>query len=148
MELNEGIRVRGDLTLILERPDGTKKVTQNKNMILNGGFDFICDAIGNPSRGNPISHIALGTSTTAADPAQTGLLTEIARLSGTYSHTTNTKYFTLTAAFPAGVATGNITEACVVNAGSGGTKLNRLTFTAVDKQPDDTLMAIFTFTLA
>lgn len=147
MELFDGIKLRGALTLVLRKPDGTEKTLFKKNMILNGGFDLICDAIGNPSRGNPIGFIAIGTGTTAVDPTQTALVAEIARLAATYSHTTATKYFTLTTPFPAGVGTGLITEACVANASSGGTIMNRLVFAAVDKKIDDTLLAIFTFTM-
>lgn len=144
-----GMKLHGALTLILQKKDGQVEVMKKDNLIVNVGFDFIADAIGkSASRPAVMSHIALGTGTTAAAASQTALVTELTRLAATYAHTVGTKVFTFTASFGAGVATGAITEAGVLNAASAGIMLDRVVFPVVNKGADDTLQAVFTFTMA
>jgi hypothetical protein len=76
------------------------------------------------------------------------LVTELTRQAATYAHTAGTKVFTLTATFAAGIATGAITEAGVLNAPSAGTMLDRVVFAVINKGADDTLTATFQFTLS
>lgn len=149
MQSNDKLKMIGSLTLMLEKSNGEVEVTHRDNIIVNGGFDLISDAIGRAT-GRPavISHIAVGTGTTAEAATQTALVTEISRIAATYAHTAGTKVFTMTATFNAGVATGAITEAGVFNAASAGTMLDRVVFPVVNKGADDTLTAVFTFTLS
>lgn len=149
MQSNDKLKMIGSLTLMLEKSNGEVEVTHRDNIIVNGGFDLISDAIGRAT-GRPavISHIAVGTGTTAEAATQTALVTEISRIAATYAHTAGTKVFTMTATFAAGVATGAITEAGVFNAASAGTMLDRVVFPVVNKGADDTLTAVFTFTLS
>jgi len=56
--------------------------------------------------------------------------------------------FTFTASFLAGDATGAITEAGVFNASSSGTMFDRVVFPVVNKGSDDSLTAVFTFTMS
>ena len=95
-----------------------------------------------------ISHIAVGTGTTAPAAAQTALVTESARVAATYAHTAGTKVFTMVATFPAGTATAALTEAGIFNAASAGTMLDRVTFAVINKGAADTLTVTFTFTLS
>lgn len=149
MQSNDKLKMIGSLTLMLEKGNGEVEVTHRDNIIVNGGFDLIADAIGRAT-GRPavISHIAVGTGTTAEAATQTALVTEISRIAATYAHTAGTKVFTMTATFAAGVATGAITESGVFNAASAGTMLDRVVFPVVNKGADDTLTAVFTFTLS
>lgn len=149
MQSIDKFKMIGSLTLMLEKSNGEVEVTHRDNIIVNGGFDLIADAIGRAT-GRPavISHIAVGTGTTAEAATQTALVTEISRIAATYAHTAGTKVFTMTATFNAGVATGAITEAGVFNAASAGTMLDRVVFPVVNKGADDTLTAVFTFTLS
>lgn len=149
MKAQDGLKLHGALTLILDKADGTKEITQKDNIIVNAGFDLICDALGkSASRPAVVSHIAVGTGTTAAAATQTTLVTELTRVAATYAHTAGTKVFTMTATFAAGTGTGAITEAGVFNASSAGTMLDRVVFPVVNKGADDTLTAVFTFTLS
>ena len=118
-------------------------------MILNVGFDFICDSIGRGS-GRPavMGYTAVGTGSTAVAATQTGLVSELTRKEATYAHTANTKVFTLTTNFPAGTATGAITEAGICNAATGGTFIDRVTFAVINKAADDELTTNFQFTLS
>lgn len=148
MQSNDEMKLHGALTLYIDRANGEKEVIHKDNLIVNGGFDFICDAIGNSGRGAIMGYIELGTGTTAVAATQTALVTAALRKAATYAHTAGTKVFTLTATFAAGEATGALTEAGVFNAASAGTMLDRVLFSVVNKGADDTLTAVFTFTLA
>lgn len=143
------LRLIGEMKAVLQKADGTVETHYKKNIIVDVGFDFIADSIGEPSsRPNVMSHIAIGTGTTAAATGDTALETELARGAATYAHTDGTKVFTFEATFAAGVGTGAITEAGVLNAASGGTLLDRVVFGAINKGAGDTLTKTFTFTMA
>lgn len=145
---NEDLYMKGSLTLQLVKSNGDVETRRKDNIIVNGGFDFICDAIANASRGAVMGYIEVGTGTTAPAATQTALVTALNRQAATYAHTAGTKVFTLSATYAAGVATGAITEAGVFNAASSGTMLDRVTFSVINKGADDTLTATFQFTLS
>lgn len=145
----DAVKLKGSLVAVLKKADGSVEVRRKDNMILNGGFDFIADAIGkSASRPNVMSHIAIGTGTTAAAASQTALVTESTRKAATYQHSTGTKVFEISAEFQPGEGTGAITEAGVCNAASGGTFLDRVTFAVINKGADDGLTIKFQFTLS
>lgn len=145
----ENTKIKGSLILTLKHKDGSVEVRRKDNLILNVGFDFIANAIGNAnSRPAAIGYTAVGTGTTAVAASQTSLVTELARKAATYSHTTGTKVFSFTTYFAAGEATGAITEAGVCNASSGGIFLDRVTFAVINKAADDELTTNFQFTLS
>lgn len=147
-KLNDGLHFKGEMLAHLRKQDGTT-TTYKKNLIVNVGFDFIADAIGEPStRPNVMSHIAVGTGTAAADPLDTQLQTEIDRNTTIYDHSVGSKVFTFTSTFAAGEATGAITEAGVVNAAASGIFLDRVVFPVINKGVDDALDVIFTFTMS
>jgi hypothetical protein len=147
--IEEGMNIKGAITLLLAKASGEVEVVHKENIIVNGGFDFVADAIGNASsRPGVMGWIALGTGTTAAAATQTALVTEIKRNAATYAHTSGTKVFTFTASYPAGDATGAITEAGVFNAASVGSMFDRVVFPVVNKGADDSLTAVFTFTMS
>lgn len=145
----ENTKIKGSLILTLKHKDGSVEVRRKDNLILDVGFDFIANAIGNAnSRPAVIGYTAVGTGTTAVSASQTSLVTELARKAATYSHTTGTKVFSFTTYFAAGEATGAITEAGVCNASSGGIFLDRVTFAVINKAADDELTTNFQFTLS
>lgn len=146
---NEHLGMTGAIESILYRKDGLIEVRRKNNLIVSGGKDFIADSIGkSASRPGVMSHIAVGTGTTAPGGAQTALVTELFRQSATYAHTTGNSTFTFETTYAAGDATGAITEAGIFNASSSGTMLNRVTFSVINKGADDTLTQRFTFTLS
>ena len=145
----ENTKIKGSLILTLKHKDGSVEVRRKDNLILDVGFDFIANAIGNTnSRPAVIGYTAVGTGTTAVSASQTSLVAELARKAATYSHTTGTKVFSFTTYFAAGEATGAITEAGVCNASSGGIFLDRVTFAVINKAADDELTTNFQFTLS
>lgn len=147
--IQETMKLHGAITLLLNKANGNVETVHKDNIIVDVGFDFIADAIGKAaSRPGVMGFIALGTGTTAAAAGQTALVTELDRNAATYAHTTGTKTFSFTANFPAGDATGAITEAGVFNAASAGIMLDRVVFPVVNKGADDSLTAVFTFTMS
>lgn len=145
----ETIKLKGRLLATLKKADGKKETIEKDNIILNAGFDYICDAIGKASaRPNAMGYIAVGTGNTSAAVGQTALVSELTRKASTYSHVAGTKIMTFTAKFEAGQATGAITEAGLVNASSGGTFLDRLTFDVINKGINDDLTMTFQFTFS
>ncbi len=147
--IDESMQLHGAMTLIVSRANGDTETIYRDNLIVNVGFDFIADAIGkSASRPAVMGYIALGTGTTAAAATQSALVTELDRNAATYAHTAGTKTFTFTADFPAGDGTGAITEAGVFNAATAGIMLDRVVFPIVNKGADDSLTAVFTFTMS
>lgn len=147
--IEEGMTIKGSITLLLAKASGEVEVHHKDNIIVNGGFDFIADAIGNSiSRPGVMGWIAVGTGSTAAASTQTALVTEIKRNAAAYAHTAGTKVFTFTASYAAADATGALTEAGVFNAASGGAMFDRVVFPVVNKGADDSLTAVFTFTMS
>jgi hypothetical protein len=147
--IQESMQFYGAMTLIVHRSNGEVETVHKDNIIVNVGFDFIADAIGKSvSRPNVMGFIALGTGTTAAAATQSALVTELDRNAATYAHTAGTKTFTFTADFLAGDGTGAITEAGVFNAASAGIMFDRVVFPVVNKGADDSLTAVFTFTMS
>lgn len=149
MDLKDRMRMHGALSVLLQRADGTVEAFTKDNIVVDVGFDFIADAIGNTAaRPACMSYIAVGTGTVVPATGNIQLNTELLRKAATYAHTVGTKQFTFTTVFQPGEATGALTEAGVLNAASNGTLLDRVTFPVVNKGANDTLTAVFTFTLS
>lgn len=148
MKISDNVKMKGAIILTVRHKDGSVEVRRKDNLILTSGFDFICNAIANPTRPALMGYTAVGTGTTAVSSTQTSLVSELARKAATYTHTANSKVFTLTTTFAEGEATGAITEAGICNAASGGTFLDRVTFAVINKATDDTMTTTFQFTLS
>lgn len=144
----ENFSVHGAVTLVLQRKDGECIASRHNNMVLNGGIDFLCNAFGASSaRPNAMSHIAIGTGTTAVAAGDTKLVSELLRKAASYSHSVGTTKLTVQTTFNAGEATGAITEAGICNASSGGTFFDRVTFPVINKGASDVLTVTFEITL-
>lgn len=145
---NESTQLKGRAILTLTHPDGTSETRCRDNMIVNAGYDFLCNAIGASTRPSAMNYTAVGKGTSAVSATQTALVSELARKSATYTHTNGTKELTLTTTFGAGEATGAITEAGIINSASGGTLLDRVTFSVINKGTEDELTTKFIFTFS
>lgn len=146
---SDTLKLVGSLTAELHKADGSYEVVHKHNAILDVGFDFIADAIGNASaRPAVMSYIAVGTNTTAVSVDQTALQTQLMAKAATYAHTAGTKTFTFETTFNKGEATGALTEASVQNAETGGILIDRVVFPVINKGDDDTLKMTFTFTMS
>ena len=96
-----------------------------------------------------MTHMAVGTGSTAAVIGDTTLGTEIAAsrvaLTSTVASTNTIVYV---ATFGSGVGTGAVTEAGIFNASSAGTMLCRTVFSVVNKAAGDTMNITWTITIS
>lgn len=147
--ISEGISpLRGMLQGVLLREDGSVLYHAEENLVVNSGWDLLCDVIGKNNQPSDLTHIGIGTGTTAVDASQTDLVAQVARESATYAHTAGTKIFTMQASFPAGTGTGAITEAGLFNAATGATLFSRVVFAAINKGATDIYQETFTYTFS
>ena len=73
----EKMKLKGHFTGVLRHKDGSVEVRRKDNLILDVGFDFIADAIGNAAkRPDCMGFTAVGTGTTETAANQTGLAAE------------------------------------------------------------------------
>ena len=144
--INEGLKLRGDVALVLRDKDGNVKSEQKvKNLIVDTGLNFICDRMKDDE--TAMTHMALGSGTTAPAAGNTALESQLGSREALDSSTVSANTITYVASFEAGDATGAVTEAAIFNAASGGTMLCRVTFSVVNKAADDTLSVNWQLTL-
>lgn len=143
----ESVKILGNLDVTLLDSDGIVKDTRSiKNLVVAVGKDLIASRLVGNSLPIP-SHMALGSSSTAAATSQTALGSELGRVAlDSTSRTNNTIAYVAT--FPAGTGTGSVEEAGIFNAGSSGNMLCRTTFSAVNKAAGDTVVVTWNVTVA
>ena len=149
MNTNEKIVATGKLKIVVTAPDGTVKHEQEvKNLVVTTGLGFIASRMAGTSA-NVMSHMAIGTGSTAAAAGNTTLGTESARVALT-STTPTGAAVAYVASFPAGTPASltAITEAGIFNASSSGTMLCRTVFAVVNKDVNDTMSITWTVTMA
>lgn len=144
--MNDGLKLRGDVALVLRDKHGNVKDERNiKNLIVNTGLNFICDRMKNDE--TAMTHMALGSGSTAAAAGDTTLGSQLGSREALDSDTVSANTITYTSSFEAADATGSVTEAGIFNAASGGTMLCRTVFAVVNKGADDSLSVTWTITL-
>lgn len=146
---SEELSLKGQTTIILRNKEG-KEIDrrETKNIIVDTGFDFVCDVMGNPTQPADMSYIGIGTGTTGAVVEDTELEAESTRVVNAYEHTVGQKTYYSTATFGAGIGTGAITESGLLNAGAAGILLCRQTFPVINKGADDSLEVTWKITLS
>lgn len=146
MKNNEGIKIIGKATIELFGPDGKlKKYLEIKNMVINIGLYHIADQMSDQSQ-EQMSHAAIGTGTTTADPDDTALQTESARVALTSlskGSDADANKVTYVADWAVGVGTGPITEAGIFNAADGGIMLSHIVFGVFAKEANDAMRIIW-----
>jgi hypothetical protein len=145
--LNENLKLRGDVALVLKDKNGNVKETREiNNLIVSAGLTFICSRMAGASA-NVMSHMALGSGTTAAAAGQTDLVSILGSREALDSSTASSNTITYVSSFEAGEGTGAVTEAGIFNAASSGDMLCRTVFSVVNKEADDTMSVTWTITL-
>ena len=143
----EETKATGKLTVEIKDKNGLVKDTREvKNLVVQAGLDFIASRM-KDATADVMSHMAIGTGSSAAASGNTTLGTEAARQSLT-STTVNNNAVSYVASFAAGTGTGAITEAGILNAGSGGTLLCRTVFSVVNKGASDSMTITWTITIS
>jgi hypothetical protein len=156
----EGLRMKGKVDIVLYDESGAIKDERHlDNLIVNTGVEGVASRIaphdGTVNPATPYNYIALGTSNTAADPAQTALVSELPSGPGysrvqdavaQYSTISGNKLI-LSVTFLPGQGTGTLRESGIFNASTGGDMLARQTFADISKAAGDTLTVTWTITL-
>jgi len=146
--INEALKLRGDLGIVLRDKDGNiKEQRTEKNLVVSAGLNFICDRMEGTSEA-VMSHMAVGSGTTAAAAGNTDLESILGSREALDSTTVADNTITYVSSFEAGEGTGAITEAGIFNASTAGTMLCRTVFSVVNKAADDTLQITWTITLS
>ena len=140
-------RALGKLTIEVKDKDGNLKQKQEvKNWVVDTGLDYIASRM-KDATATAMSHMAIGTGSTAAAAGNTALGSEAARQALT-STTVTSNAVAYVASFAAGTGTGAITEAGILNAASGGTLLCRTVFSVVNKGASDSMTITWTVTIS
>ena len=143
----EETKATGKLTVEIKDKNGLVKETREvKNLVVQAGLDFIASRM-KDTTADVMSHMGIGTGSSAAASSDTTLGTEAARQALT-STTVNNNAVSYVASFAAGTGTGAITEAGILNAGSGGTLLCRTVFSVVNKGASDSMTITWTVTIS
>jgi hypothetical protein len=142
--INANFKVMGDVEITLTSDGVVKETRTVKNLVVTTGKNWIVGRMMG-TEATEMTHMAIGTGTTAQVIANTALQTQVARVAHTDVALNN--YITYSATFPAGTGIGAITEAGIFNASSAGIMLCRTTFAAVNKDVLDTLSITWTLTV-
>jgi hypothetical protein len=149
--INEKLKMTGDVALVLRGADGQVKETREiKNLVVNAGLAYVISRMVGTSKA-VMSHMALGSGTTAAAAGNTDLesiLGSREALDSTTIAGSNNEQVVYVASFEAGDATGAVTEAGIFNASTAGDMLCRTVFAVVNKGANDSLTVTWTITLA
>lgn len=144
--INENIKVTGNVSIkVFDEQGNIKEEREIKNLVVTTGKGFIAARmIGAPAA---MSHMAVGSSSTAPAAADTGLGGELGRVT-LNSSAVSGAVVTYVASFPAGIGTGAVVEAGLFNASSAGTMLCRTTFAVVNKGANDGMSITWTVTVS
>jgi hypothetical protein len=141
------LSVKGRLSVVLLDAQGNVKQSQDiPNLVVSSGLAFIASRMKDTTDA-AMSHMAVGSGTTAAAAGDTALETQIGSRVSLTSTTVTSNAVAYVATFAAGTGTGAITEAGIFNASTAGTMLCRTVFSVVNKGADDTLQITWTITL-
>lgn len=140
--INDGLKMKGRLTISIN----DEVVQEIDNLVVTTGKAYVASRIKDASA-TAMSHMGIGTGTTAAAAGDTALVSEAARTALT-STTVSTNTVVYVDTFGAGTGTGAITEAGVFNASSSGTMLCRTVFSVVNKGADDSMTITWTITVS
>lgn len=144
--LNDNIKVTGELRITVTNPEGNiKQEVVIPNLVVTVGKNYIASRM-KDATATAMTHMAIGSGTTAAAVGDTTLGTELGRVTLT-STTVTTNNVAYVATFPAGTGTGAVTEAGLFNASSSGTLLCRTVFSVINKGAADTLGITWTVTV-
>lgn len=151
MNAVENLKLAGQLEIVVMDKDGNVKESRNVcNLVVNAGLAYIISRMVGTAK-NVMSHMAVGSGTTAAAAGDTDLGTILGSrkslTSATITGSDNEKV-TYVATFAAGEGTGAVTEAGIFNASTAGDMLCRTVFSVVNKGADDTMTITWVITLS
>lgn len=140
--LFDQLAMKGHLTIALNG----ETVQDVPNLVVTTGKNFVASRIKDTTDA-AMSHMAIGSGTTAAAAGDTALGTELDRQALTSTTVTNNTV-TYVATFGAGDGTGAVTEAGLLNASSSGSLLCRTVFSVVNKSSTDSMTITWVVTIS
>ena len=140
--INDNLKLKGKLAIALNGD----VVQEVDNLVVTAGKGYVASRIKDASA-TAMSHMAIGSGSTAAAASDTALGSELGRVSLT-STTVSSAVVTYVATFAAGTGTGAVAEAALLNASSGGTMLCRTVFSVVNKGSADSMTITWTVTVS
>ena len=145
--INDNLKLRGDVAIVVKDKDGKVKDSREiHNLVGSTGLEYICSRMAGTSA-SVMSHMAVGSGTTAASAGQTDLVSILGSREALDSTSASSNTITYVSSFEAGEGTGAVTEAGIFNASSSGTMLCRTVFAVVNKDADDTMSITWSITL-
>jgi hypothetical protein len=147
--MNDLLTITGKLMIVIYDKNGLlKSKIEHDNLVVNSGLEYIASRmVGNTS--DVMSHMEVGTGTTAAVGANTALEAPIASSRIVINPLSSSgPVITAVAQFNAGVGTGAISEAGIFNAASSGTMICRTVFPVVNKGVTDLMIITWTITVS
>ncbi len=149
--ITDKIKATGALHVVLRGPDGKIKDERNiKNLVVTTGKNFIAASMIKTTSDTPaaMTHMGLGSGTTAAAVGDTALESALGSRVSLSSATNADAVTTYVATFAAGTGTGAVTEAGIFNASTSGTMLCRSVFSVVNKGADDSMSITWAITVS
>jgi hypothetical protein len=144
---NSNIKATGRLNVVLKDESGAVKDSREiDNLVVNTGLGYIASRMKDVTE-DAMSHMAIGSGTSAAAAGDTTLGTQLAR-EALSSTTVAGSVVTYVSSYAAGTGTGAVTEAGIFNDATTGTMLCRTVFDVVNKGANDTLAITWTITLS
>ena len=141
------MKATGKLTIEIKDKNGNLKDQRElTNLVVDDGLEFIASRMKDASS-SVMSHMAIGTGSSAAAASDTTLGTEAARVALT-STTVTANALAYVASFAAGTGTGAITEAGILKNSSGGSLLCRTVFSVINKGASDSMTITWTITIS
>jgi len=149
--LQDNIKTKGTLTLVLTDENGNVKQQDEHNLVVSSGLAYIASRM-KDATATAMSHMAVGSGAVAAAAANTALGSELGRVTLTSTTIVTTSVANdavqYVATFPAGTGTGAVTEAGIFNNVTAGTMLCRTVFAVINKGALDTLTITWKVTVA
>ena len=139
--IHDDLKLTGALTIAVN----DEIVQETENLVVTAGKNWVADRMNDANA--VMSHMAVGTGTTAAAAGQTALVTETDRNALTSTTVTNNAV-AYVATWAAGDATAALTEAGIFDASSGGDMLARTVFSVVNKGAADSMTITWTITVS
>ena len=140
--LKDGLKLTGKLKIAING----NTVQEIPNLVVTDGKDYVASRM-KDATATAMSHMAIGTGSTAAAAGDAALGTEAGRVALTSTTVTDNEV-AYVATFGAGTGTGAITEAGILNAASNGTLLCRTVFSVVNKGSADSMTITWTVTVS
>ena len=139
--INDNFALTGALTIAVNN----EVVQETNNLVVTAGKNWVADRMNNAN--TVMTHMAVGTGTTAAAAGDTALGTQLDRNTLTSTTVTNNT-IEYACTWAAGDGTGAITEAGIFDASTGGDMLARTKFDVVNKGAADSMTITWTITVS